>query len=613
MPTLVRRVTAILAVGVLFALSALPAAAQTDVVRELTASYEVQADGSVEVEWEIDWDFGETGRRGIIIGILVREPWELDDTQDAVYTVSDIQVSSPTGAPDQFSTSEVSEGEYRVVEVQIGDPNITLDEPRHTYQLSYTVEGALRTFDGQPEFYWDITSTDFPQIEQASITVEAPGGVTQARCLVADRECGSSVDDGVATYTTTQVGQGEPLTVVAGLEPGQVDNAEPNLQDARQDSPPTRPPSGLPGPWGWLWQSPLVAISVFGIIGVAIAGFAGNFIRRRDERYDGVPPGVMNPGGPTTKKKFSGPIPVRFQPPDASITEAGLALHGRYDPSHLAANIVQMAVNGTLQVTTDPLTIAKGERQESTDPTQSRIWHAAPPAGLRQVAGESMLNRLAGDVRQTQRSGGDPVVRSRQGGQPQRNVNFIVIVVFIIVAVAFFNLRDFRLFPIVFVAVAVLTISQVAMGLLNVFVKPPGASLTARGSAIKDQTLGFRQYIETAEAGQLNFEADQDIFARYLPWAVLFGLTERWTQVCEDLARMGRIQAIDYSFLGGSRSAHEFTRSVAMISRQTTSAHRAATRRASSSSFGGGSGGRSGFSSGSRGGGGGGGSSGRSW
>lgn len=130
-----------------------------------------------------------------------------------------------------------------------------------------------------------------------------------------------------------------------------------------------------------------------------------------------------------------------------------------------------------------------------------------------------------------------------------------------------------------------------------------GPRLTAEGRELLDEVEGFRTYIATAEANQLDWEADRDIFREFLPWAVLFDLTDRWTQVCQTLAQEGRIPQIDTSdFLVGSVSTLGSD-----LSRFSSGLASASSPPASSgSSSSGGSGGSSGFSGGSSGGGGGG-------
>jgi uncharacterized membrane protein len=53
------------------------------------------------------------------------------------------------------------------------------------------------------------------------------------------------------------------------------------------------------------------------------------------------------------------------------------------------------------------------------------------------------------------------------------------------------------------------------------------------------QALGFKQYLETAEADQIKWEEGQDIFSRYLPYAIAYGCADRWAKIFADLAARG--------------------------------------------------------------------------
>jgi uncharacterized membrane protein len=70
---------------------------------------------------------------------------------------------------------------------------------------------------------------------------------------------------------------------------------------------------------------------------------------------------------------------------------------------------------------------------------------------------------------------------------------------------------------------------------------------TAKGSAAFAQVLGFQRYVSTAEVEQLRYEESVDVFSRYLPYAMVFGETERWAKA---LAQLGAAQAA-----GGSATA----------------------------------------------------------
>lgn len=58
--------------------------------------------------------------------------------------------------------------------------------------------------------------------------------------------------------------------------------------------------------------------------------------------------------------------------------------------------------------------------------------------------------------------------------------------------------------------------------------------VTAEGYAARVQALGFKQYLATAEAAQLKFEAGIERFGRYLPYAMVFGVVDHWRTVFAD-------------------------------------------------------------------------------
>lgn len=48
--------------------------------------------------------------------------------------------------------------------------------------------------------------------------------------------------------------------------------------------------------------------------------------------------------------------------------------------------------------------------------------------------------------------------------------------------------------------------------------------------------MGFRQYLVTAEANQIRWEEAQDVFSRYLPFAIVFGVADRWAKTFQEVA-----------------------------------------------------------------------------
>jgi hypothetical protein len=58
---------------------------------------------------------------------------------------------------------------------------------------------------------------------------------------------------------------------------------------------------------------------------------------------------------------------------------------------------------------------------------------------------------------------------------------------------------------------------------------------TALGTAVRIQVLGFRRYLEDARSHQFSYINAAGTFREYLPWAVVFGLEQRWAEVFAEL------------------------------------------------------------------------------
>src|SRR5699024_8409427 len=73
------------------------------------------------------------------------------------------------------------------------------------------------------------------------------------------------------------------------------------------------------------------------------------------------------------------------------------------------------------------------------------------------------------------------------------------------------------------------------LGALFVFYPPRPARRTATGTAEYAQAMGFRKFLETADARQLRFEAGRDIFSEFLPYAMVYGVVDRWVELFRSL------------------------------------------------------------------------------
>ncbi|WP_410792350.1 DUF2207 domain-containing protein [Kribbella sp. C-35] len=609
---------------------AVPASAGTaeagDEIRNFRIDYTVSAEGVLHVEETIDYHFGDSGRHGIYRDLVTREPYKDDDSKDQEYQVSNIDVSSPSGAPDEFTvdTYEGNKGRYGELQVKIGDPDKTVPGTEATYKISYDVRGALRHFDDHSELYWDATGSAWSAvINQVTVNVDVPKGVTKTECFMgtagSNRTCPQkSVVGEKGVFGASNLDRGEQLTIVAGITAGAVQNDTPILVD---------PPSWLERN-GVSWLS-LIGSGIATVAAIVLAALYARF-GNKDQRYAGMPPGAFPPDGvaaqPVKDDLTEDQIPVAFAPPRIPVAEGGLLIDAKANTTETAATLIDLAVRGGVRIDND------GESQKAvllnpaaaTAPheqalmlglfpglqpgTEVLLERGAVGDNTMRNAHNEMIKALRQQVKDRQwylrmpRAGGGSAFKNGFGCACMAMIGIWVVGAGLMGTVISAATGGFG--RAVVVAVPVIAVI-VAIGIW-IAIRGRGQRNPA-GRAVADQLIGFRKYLATAEADQVRFEEGEDIFSKYLPWAIAFGLADRWQKVCERLVAAGRITPDPYWYSGPSYYTSGWTAG-AVGATVASSFDPPPTP----SSSGGGGGGSSGFSGGSSGGGGGGGGGG-SW
>lgn len=197
-----------------------PAYAADDQIDSFTINYDMQPSGVLKVKETITWRFGSnSGRHGIQRDLVIREP-DPDSDQDFVYGISNIKVTSPDDyVATQFSskTTESQGGREEELNVRIGDPNQTISAATATYVISYDVTGAMRSFNGYDEFFWDGPGFGNPLIKDLKITTTVPGGAQDATCFAGPPRSTTPCETkrftkgGEATFGQTNVAPGESV------------------------------------------------------------------------------------------------------------------------------------------------------------------------------------------------------------------------------------------------------------------------------------------------------------------------------------------------------------------------------------------------------------------
>jgi uncharacterized protein (TIGR04222 family) len=582
-----------------------PAYAADDQIDSFNVDYNVQPSGVVKVKETITYRFGDnSGRHGIERFLVTREPY--DETQDAVYQITNISVTSPDDVATQFSsrTDEAKGGREEQLRLRIGDPDRTISAPTATYVISYDLAGAMRTSGSYDEFYWDATGLDWTaSIKQVMVSIAVPGGVQDTTCTYgpvnSTEQCAAKIVDGKAQYTRTNLAPGEGVTVSAKIKAGLVADNKPHLEpDGSKLSSGER-----------VGAIALGAVGLLITVGSPLVGVLWWRKNGRDQRYAGLPPGTVPLAGHEAQVVPNDPdipIPVAFSPPKIPVAEAGLLMDGQVDSRETAATIIDLAVRGAVKVQSlgeDDFQVILVDPNRAAAPHEmvllNSLFGGDPPGAVKDLSAKGSLASAHEAMRDSVRN--QVTARGWFRKVPSaaaRSVSFGVIAIAVFAAFAVGAWVLLLLIPLLPI---IITVAVIRFKLRR-------GQRTAEGRAVCDQVEGFKTYLATAEADQLKFEEGEDIFSKYLPWAIIFDLADRWAKICADLVAMGRLpDVVPYWYVGNYHLAAFNT------SFLTSSLTSAATPLPAAGSSGTGFGGGSSFSGGGFSGGGGGGGGGGSW
>src|SRR5690606_23613471 len=104
--------------------------------------------------------------------------------------------------------------------VRIGDPDVTISG-EHTYEIRYTIDGAIATYETGPELYWNITGHDWTvPIHDVAVTVRGAEDVslsTEQVCYVgvfgSTERCEAALVGEIATFAQPILSPGEGVTI----------------------------------------------------------------------------------------------------------------------------------------------------------------------------------------------------------------------------------------------------------------------------------------------------------------------------------------------------------------------------------------------------------------
>ncbi|KZM34496.1 DUF2207 domain-containing protein [Oerskovia enterophila] len=519
---------------------------------------EVERDGTMGVSIDMDYDF--RGDEGHGPTLVIPTLFEIDGDPDHLrrYEVSDVRASSDSGAAADVEVEDQGGG---VLLVRVGSADRTFDGLEQ-YTITYTLRGLVNPgvgAEGQDEIYWNVLpDTSEIDIENASVTLDGPGDVSRTSCFAgpggsSDPCTAYSAAGTVATFTQAGVPAGTFFTVLAEYPAGTFEGAEPVVVDRAQAT----------------GERPFEVTPVSGGLTALILGGGAWFMvhrvrqRGRDEQYLGLVPGTV-PGagddarvGPRDRRL---PVAVQFTPPPASRPgEIGTLVDERADPHDVTATIVDLAVRGHLQIVEVEAPSKRGKGGDwrldrLVGPDEELLGFERTLldkifAGRESVTLSDLRTTFAASMALVQSELYAEVTRRgwfRANPRSVRNHWLLAGVVLLVGGVVLTLVLGA-----VFGSTWALVAAPVAvLGVLALVLCEKAPARTAEGTAVLTQTLGFRRYLETAEAGQLRFEEGEDVFSRYLPYAIVFGVADRWAGIFARLAAQGQSVAEPTWYVG---------------------------------------------------------------
>ena len=589
-----------LAVFLIGLLPAPRAAADPDPDDDRIESYHVTADvakdGTASVRIAFDFNFGADEGRGAFLTFPLRQEMENDPDHWRMLDVTLGEVSSPSGASAKVQT-EIEDGNLLV---RIGDEN-QYWRGTQKYVVNYTIRGLIapnQAQSGLDEFNWNVIGGGWEvPFRDVRVTVTGPVDVSRQVCFVdydVNRPCTSAQGDGrSATFVQDSLSSGTPLQVVAGFPAGTFVGAEARLEK--------RMWIGNMFPLTPVTGGITAALTVIGLVPLLRRTRRGG----RDEVYLGLTPGVI----PAADQQVSVgrgsadvPVAVAFQPPKgARPGEVGVLVDSTANDVDITATIIDLAVRGHLRIDQSGKKSWTFVRLDDPDRLHgyeahllNELFKEGSTVTTKQLKPGDYSGVLEGTRQQLYRRVTDQLQWFRRNPSHVRGLAVVGGIGLILAGLVVG-------FGLAFVGFGLIGLAGVICGIVMLALNNRFGSRTATGSAVLAQAKGFELYLTTAEADQIKFEEGIDVFSRYLPYAIVFGVAERWAKIFQDLAARGQYTPDSSWYVGygyGTILNANFASSMSQLSSTMSSAMQHSTSGTSGGSgfsggggFGGGGGG----------------------
>lgn len=434
-------------------------------------------------------------------------------------------VTSTSGAPAQYTTYEESGNTV----LKIGDPNRTVTGAQE-YTIDYAVHNVIGFYDNHDELYWDVNGDQWGQpVTHVAVTLHLPHGAKltpyKPACFAGgpglDRPCTIARSGSTVTASASGLRGYETLTYVVAFEKGYF--APASLWERVHDH-------------LWLFVS---------ILGLPLLSFAAGFVWWWRKGRDAPGRGTIVP---------------EYEPPTGiSPIEAGALVDFQVDNRDITATIIDMARRGYIKIMEtredrlilkDKLTYSLQLEKTGTSALSTyertlltSLFGDLKSAEVVKLADKrNKLYSTAKDLRKAVSKNLTSAGYFRQNPKKYlfkiSSLSSLVFVGFILADVA----TQFHLLALLFGLI-------VSVIILFLFARLMPAR-TATGTAAREQLLGLKMYMETAEKDRLEMlegpnakyaakgpepERTVEFFEKLLPYAIVMNVEKEWAGQFKDI------------------------------------------------------------------------------
>lgn len=485
-----------------------PARAQEDSsvekITNFTGEIKINSDSSIDVKEIITYDFGDRQRHGIFRFIPIEYKARGGNFN---LRISGIKVADENGKAQSFAVSFPGNN----VEIKIGDADKFVSGQKN-YVISYVIRRAMNYFPDHDELYWNFTGDEWQvPIGSAEVKVVLPESAKddlQMKCYEgvfgSTNECASGAEKNIIEYKSTKsYNPGEGMTIVAGWPKGITPEptAWQKTLDIARDN--------------WTLFVPIVVFTLMFRLWLA---------KGRDP-------------------KGRGTIIAQYAPPDdLAPAEIGTMMDGSADNQDVSSTIIDLAVNKFLKI---KRTEEKGFLgMKSVEYTFTKLKNEEPVRdfekevmkGIFGSGEEKKLSELKNKFYKTLSTVKDQLYENvTQKGYYAKNPNTVVgIWIAIAVVGGVFMSVGFGLLQNGW-GVA----SGIVSGIIILVFGWLMPAVTRKGSELKENILGFKDFLSTTETDRLKFhnapEKNPQMFEKFLPYAMVLGVENEWAKQFEGI------------------------------------------------------------------------------